>query len=98
MLLAPELAADVMPLLQSATSSYSSPIPSVGRVQFEFDFPLLMAIGIVILGVAVSVGVWSAGTAPAPSGGVVLSVSSFGMTGENSSSSWWNMTWHHQSN
>ena len=38
------------PLLQLSASSDSAPIPSVGRVRFEFYFLILMAVGIVILG------------------------------------------------
>ena len=63
--LSPELASNVTSLLQSAASSDSTPIISIGRVWFELDFRPPMAIGVSISGVDVSVETWDAGAAPA---------------------------------
>ena len=42
-----------------------------------------MAVGVAILGVAVSVVTWGAGPAPAPEGGSVLPTSLVGTVGDN---------------
>ena len=51
-----------------------------------------MVVGIVFPGVAVSVGAWAVGAAPA--GGVVPPAWSVRMVGENSEFSWWETTVH----
>ena len=61
-------------------------------MQFKFDLPLPMSVGIAISGVTILVGDWDAGAAPVPADGVVLSTLLVGMVGKNSVSSWWKTT------
>ena len=68
-LIAPELAADVTSLSRLEESLDYLPRTYVGRVRFELDLPLLMAVGIEFLGLAVSVGAWYSGVAPVLAGG-----------------------------
>ena len=91
-LLVPELAANVTSLLRSAASLDSTPRPSVGGVHFELNLPPLMAVGIVILGVAVLVGAWDAVSVLMPVSGVFLLAFSVGTIGDNAGLSWWKTT------
>ena len=60
-------------LLSQSTESYDSvPRPYFGHLRFGFDLSLPVDPGIAILGVAVSMGAWYAGTASALAGGAVL--------------------------
>ena len=93
-LLVPELAANVTSLLRSEASLDSTPRPSDGGVHFELNFPPLMAVGIVILGVAVLVGAWAPGSVLVPNSGAFLIAFFVGAIGDNSGSSLWKTTWH----
>ena len=56
-----ELTVNVTSLSQLTASLNSAPRMSVGRVQFEFYFPLLMAVVIMLSGVVVTVVAWATG-------------------------------------
>ena len=61
--------------------------PSFGRVKFELFLLLLKAVGVALLGLAVSVSAWAAWAAPDPVGGAVHPAPSVGMGDNNYGSS-----------
>ena len=71
---------------------WSEPWPSIGRVWFETQLPLLMDFGVALSGAVVLVSCWSAGAVPEAAGGSVPSKELVGMIGGIDRSSGWKMT------
>ena len=68
--LSPEVSADMTSLSGLVVILGVVVGPSLGHARFEFILPLLMAAGVTVSGVAVSVSAWSSRAAPEQSGKV----------------------------
>ena len=55
---------------------------------FETQLPLLMDVGVALWGMAVLMGAWDIGAAPATAGGSVSPISLVGTAGESVGLSW----------